>query len=71
MEDCVKELYELKPMQVKKLDEGLYVRRVPGGWIFETPDSDGHRWTPVFVPFDNEFQERPKKDFFSDDVIRN
>lgn len=59
MKEVIKELYELKPLELMKI-QGLHIRRVPGGWIFETPDSDGNGWNPVFVPFNNEFQPKEK-----------
>ena len=40
---------------------GFYITRVPGGWIYETY-ADGNGWcdivTSVFVPFNNEFQNK-------------
>lgn len=33
-----------------------YITRVAGGWIYEMPRGNTRRFTSVFVPFNNEFQ---------------
>lgn len=55
-EKTIKELYSMAPLSVMKLP-GLRIRRVPGGWIFEMPDSDMNGWNPVFVPLNNEWKK--------------
>ena len=49
-------IYQMKLHQQEKVHDGLMVTRVPGGWIYETPDASGQYWSSCFVPFDNEFQ---------------
>lgn len=34
------------------------VMRVPGGWIYRSFDKGNNIMAAVFVPFDNEFQEK-------------
>lgn len=54
-----KTIYQLKLHETLKLPGGDYVTRVPGGWIYDIPcgGSDEMGYRPIFVPFDNEFQD--------------
>jgi hypothetical protein len=42
-----KTIYELKLHEIIEAVEGLWVRRVPGGWIYTEPEPD----SSVFVPY--------------------
>ncbi|MDD5358298.1 MAG: hypothetical protein PHX80_04075 [Candidatus Nanoarchaeia archaeon] len=48
------DIYKLKLNESVTLEDGWYVTRVPGGWIYKLYSSN---CLAVFVPFNNEFQE--------------
>jgi len=52
------ELYEMELHEEKQVTLGLYVIRVPGGWIYRSEASNNDNWTisTTFIPFNNEFQ---------------
>lgn len=63
------DLYGMKLNHTIEFSNGYHVTRVPGGWIYiyfqrnqvAMPDgmwSENYTPTSVFVPFNNEFQER-------------
>lgn len=55
--EIVERIYNLKMLETlaaKQLGMPFSILRVPGGWIFLFPQSQ------TFVPFNNEFQEKPK-----------
>lgn len=44
-------IYTLK-LHEEVIEEGVAVRRVPGGWLYSTWDYDQEHWQPpVFVPY--------------------
>ena len=60
-----KTIYDLKLHEyIHTEGNNIYVTRVPGGWIYETINSEinmgenNNIYRPVFVPFNNEFQKR-------------
>lgn len=59
--DADQMIYRLKLHGSCLLPDGDHVRRVPGGWIYSMAYQQGAAadpvMRPVFVPFDNEFQE--------------
>ena len=46
-------IYDLKLHESLQIREGLYVFRVPGGWIYAD-----QKTVPIFVPYSNEFNEK-------------
>ena len=48
-------VYDLELHEGIVIDQTLHVTRVPGGWIYETPSNEEGFYTPVFVPYSNEF----------------
>ncbi len=59
-------LYDMKFGEWRHVDDGVSMRRVPGGWVMEYENSRWDsaseqfvQWTTaaVFIPFNNEFQE--------------
>lgn len=55
-----KDLYSMKLAESIELDNRFVITRVPGGWIYSSTSYESR--TAVFVPFDNEFQERKSND---------
>lgn len=57
------DIYEMKLFEQRdvKLDGSITVTRVPGGWIMTTKSYAYKGFSSVFVPFDNEFQDRDYK----------
>ena len=56
-----KDLYNLKLHDFIEINPVLVVRRVPGGWIYETAIQNGgygYSVSTCFVPYDNGFDER-------------
>ena len=55
-------IYNLKLHRGTMVDGYVHVTRVPGGWIYsfipEPEWEDRIPCMPVFVPFDNEFQNK-------------
>jgi hypothetical protein len=43
------EFIALEIFQSKKINESMYITRVPGGHIYEMRSGED-RWSPVFVP---------------------
>lgn len=40
-----------------RTDPGMQILRVPGGWLYMFWDWNSDMWlTPVFVPYNNEFE---------------
>lgn len=56
----VDDIYKLKLHQSTNIAEGIIVTRVPGGWIYEFQKPQVNILQPVFVPFNNEFQNKPR-----------
>ncbi len=54
-----KNIYDLKLNETLLLDdEGNWLRRVPGGWIYYTNDvEEKEAVTCVFVPYNNDFDK--------------
>jgi hypothetical protein len=50
------EIYKLKLHQETFTDDGIYILRVPGGWIYGIGNNN------VFVPYNNEFMETEEKE---------
>ena len=47
----VDDLYQMSLLEARKLADDMYVRRVPGGWLFEAYDIDRGETTGLaFVP---------------------
>lgn len=53
----MKEIYDLKLHESVRLDNGIVIMRVPGGWIYDCWDcqTDTSK-AGTFIPFNNEFQ---------------
>jgi hypothetical protein len=39
--------------------DGFVILRVAGGWIYTSYDVNGELHNSMFVPYDNEFQQKP------------
>lgn len=59
MEKTIYTLKLFETLYVETEQKDMWFTRVPGGWVYD--QSDGHG-SPVFIPFNNEFQEQPKKE---------
>ena len=65
------DIYELELHRRTKVKNGVYVTRVPGGWIYEigndvpNPNPNFKDWyvqySLVFIPFNNEFMHKINK----------
>ena len=51
MEEEDKSIYDLELNEATRVDAGLWVRRVPGGWIYEYAKKKEYYAAMVFVPF--------------------
>jgi len=54
-------IYGMKLNQTEQVDKDVWVRRVPGGWLYETcveTGTGGYSLSTCFVPYDNEFDAR-------------
>ena len=50
--------YGMKLHEERAVAEGVYVLRVPGGWLYKIW-SGGVKQVPVFVPHSREFESKP------------
>jgi len=55
----MKTIYQLKLHEGVMLDFGVFVMRVPGGWIYDCWDTntDSFKQGGYFVPYDTEFKQ--------------
>lgn len=51
----VKTIYNMALHEDLRVDQYVYVLRVPGGWVYQNYLNDS--MSSVFVPFSNEFQK--------------
>ncbi len=53
-----KSIYDLKLHEGVRTQFGIFIMRVPGGWIYDCWDfgRDKYKQGGTFVPFNNEFQ---------------
>lgn len=60
----MEDIYKMKLHETLKISDDTWVLRVPGGWIYEVEvnmsaeESHGNTSRIVFVPFNNEFQQK-------------
>lgn len=60
-----KNIYKMKLHDQLYINDNLTITRVPGGWLYSYIDRDYTKpKCLMFVPFDNEFQERVKTNEF-------
>jgi hypothetical protein len=53
-----KDIYKMRLHEQLRITDHLYIRRVPGGWIYTEYNPNSEAENAVFVPFDNGFQSR-------------
>lgn len=58
MEKTIYTLGLFETLYVETEQKDMWFTRVPGGWMY---DQRGET-SPVFIPFNNEFQDQPKKE---------
>ena len=52
-----KSIYDLKLHEGLAIESGIYIMRVPSGWLYDCWDFEKDRYKKgTFVPFDNSFQ---------------
>ena len=51
-------IYELELHETITISDGMLVTRVAGGWIYEFQKPQVNILEIVFVPYDNEFQQK-------------
>lgn len=67
-ENKTQTLYNLELHEGITTEFGIFIMRVPGGWIYDCWDKEADKFkTGVFVPFNNEFQET--KHFDTNDLF--